>query len=151
MKELKCIIIFMFFSAFIFNVHAQEWTEEQQEIWKVIDNAWKLEKDTKSQIWPKVMHPDGIGWNNETPMPRNKEMMTRWSNFYNERNILLEYQLHPMAIIIKNNIAIVHYYYFTVSQLKDGKTETVKGRWTDIWIKEGTEWLALAWQGGKDK
>jgi hypothetical protein len=150
MKQLVIILGFIIFFAFTQNISTQQWSAEQQEVWKTINAQWQADKDGKNWV-DEFVHPDCFGWNNSTPMPSNKSNTTRWFKAYQSISKTLEYQITPTAIIVKDNFAIAHYYYVILNENYDKKIEREIGRWTDILIKEGDKWLFIAWQGGADK
>jgi len=45
----------------------------------------------------------------------------------------------------------VHYYYTQVSESNDGKSNTEKGRWTDILMKKNGAWMIVGDHGGEIK
>jgi hypothetical protein len=141
------ILLIVFFSN---SILAQQWSTEQQEVWKTINAQWQADKDGKNWV-DEFVHPDCFGWNNSTPMPSNKSNITRWFKAYQSISKTLEYQITPAAIIVKDNFAVAHYYYVILNENYDKKMEREIGRWTDILIKEGNKWLFIGWQGGEDK
>lgn len=150
MKKLLVLFILILPFSFLFNIQAQQWSAEQQEVWKNIDAQWQADKDGKNWV-EEFVHPDCIGWSNTAPMPRDKANLNRWFKANQIMSKTLEYQITPLAIIVKGNIAVAHYYYLILNKTYDGKKVFESGRWTDILIKEGNKWLFIAWQGGEDK
>jgi hypothetical protein len=150
MKKLVVLFILILPFSVSLNVQAQQWSAEQQEVWKTINAQWQAEKDGKNWV-DEFGHPDCYGWNNSAPMPSNKNNIMRWFKVYQPISKTLEFQITPTAIIVKNNFAVAHYYYVILSENYDKKIEREIGRWTDILIKEGNKWFFIAWQGGKDK
>ena len=149
-KKLLVLLALLLPFLFLTNLQAQQWSAEQKEVWKTIDAQWQADKDGKNWV-EEFLHPDCIGWNMNAPMPRSKDVTNRWFNAFLPFSKTVEYQITPLAIVLKGNIAMVHYYYLTLSTDKEGKPEREKGRWTEVWIKEGNKWLCLGWQGGADK
>lgn len=150
MKSLVIFLAMTIIFLFTQSISAQQWTAEQQEVWKTINAQWQADKDGKNWV-DEFVHPECFGWNNSTPMPSNKTNTTRWFKAYQSISKTLEYQITPAAIIVKDNFAIAHYYYVLLNESYDKKIEREIGRWTDILIKEGDKWLFIAWQGGADK
>ena len=150
MKRFTLFLTFFFCFFLCLQTEAQQWTAEQQEIWKTVNAQWQADKDGKNWV-DEFVHPDCFGWNNSTPMPSNRNNINRWFKAYQSISKTLEYQITPAAIIVKGNFAIAHYYYVVLNENYDKKIERETGRWTDILIKEGDKWLFIAWQGGSDK
>lgn len=150
MKSLKLFLTFFFYVFLCLQTHAQQWTAEQQEVWKTINAQWQADKDGKNWV-DEFVHPDCFGWNNSTPMPSDRTNISRWFNTYLKISKTIEFQITPATIIVKGNFAVAHYYYVILSENYDKKIEREIGRWTDILIKEGNKWMFIAWQGGADK
>lgn len=150
MKKLVVLLGIIILIASIENNYAQQWSAEQLDVWNTIDAQWKADRDGKNWV-EEFVHPECVGWNMNTPMPRDKAATNRWFNIYQELSKTLEYQITPFAIVVKGNIAIAHYYYLLLNESYDGKKIFEKGRWTDILIKEGNKWQFIGWQGGEDK
>ena len=150
MKSITLFLAFFFCFVFYSQSKAQQWTSEQQEVWKTVNAQWQADKDGKNWV-DEFVHPDCFGWNNSNPMPSNRNNINRWFKAYQSISKTLEYQITPAAIIVKGNFAIAHYYYVVLNENYDKKIERETGRWTDILIKEGDKWLFIAWQGGADK
>lgn len=61
------------------------------------------------------------------------------------------YTITPARIWANGNFAYVHYYYTQVSENAEGKSNTERGRWTDILMKKGDKWLLVGDHGGEIK
>ena len=59
------------------------------------------------------------------------------------------YTITPEAIWVKDNFAFVHYNYVEVEADMDGKERTNSGRWTDILMKGGNNWVMVGDSGGQ--
>ena len=81
MKRLVVFLALTVIFTFTQNISAQQWTAEQQEVWKTINAQWQADKDGKNWV-EEFVHPDCVGWNNSTPMPRDKASTNRWANIY---------------------------------------------------------------------
>ena len=150
MKKLYVLLVLLAPFILVLNVQAQQWSLEQQEVWKTIDAQWQADKDGKDWV-EEFVHSDCMGWSNSVPMPRDKATMNRWLKAYKSISKTLEYQIFPLSIVVKGDVAIAHYYYRSLNESYDGKKISENGRYTDTWYKEGSKWLLLGWQGGEDK
>jgi len=150
MKKLALVLSVIFVFTFYNHTSAQQWSAEQQEVWNTINAQWQADKDGKNWV-EEFVHPDCMGWNMGTPMPRDKANTNRWFNIYNTISKTIDYQIAPYAIVVKDKLAIVHYYYLLLNETYEGKKVWEKGRWTDILIKEENRWQFIGWQGGEDK
>ncbi len=129
---------------------AQEWSPEQQEIWKVEQQQWKMSA-AKDQSWIDTMvHQNMRFWETGAPMPRDKASLKHWSRFDADNGSTLEQELFPISATITGNIAVVQYNYVIARENYKKERETVTGHYTDVLVKEGSRWLFLAWAGGDD-
>ena len=125
---------------------AQEWSSEQQDVWKVVKWTWEAAPGTD---WcAEVCHPNLLAWGNDAPAPRNREQIQKWWKRNQETSKDLEVEITPIGIAVQGNTAVAHYYYSQLSEDKDGKRTTEHGRYTDVLIKEEGRWVYFSWSGG---
>ena len=67
-----------------------------------------------------------------------------------EDSTTLMQELSPFGIIVHGNTAVAHYVYSLTAEDKEGNRKTVHGRYTDVLVKDGENWVFLAWHGGDD-
>lgn len=136
--------------AHIGTVSAQTWNSEQQEIWRLEEQQWKMNA-AKDMTWIDTMvHPNISFWDSGFPAPQNKASLSRWSKYNYANSTILEQEIFPISVTITGNIAVVHYRYQVAVENYKKERETVAGRWTDVLIKEGGRWLFITWAGGDD-
>jgi len=128
---------------------APQWTEQELEVWKHVKaytNFW-VERNAEALIG--YMHDDYLGWSLSSERPVDKAAKSRLlrENLKNTKN--LYYDIRPVGIRIHGNIAIVHYYYYTVDEDGDGNQFPAKGRWTDVLMKQGEKWVMIGDSGGE--
>ena len=131
-------------------VSAQTWSPEQQELWKFEEKQWQMAKD-KDLTWIETMvHPNLSYWSNESPVPQTRASLARWNRYDNTNATVLEQELFPHSITITGNVAVVNYHYQIARETSKKERETVRGRYMDVFVKDGGRWLFLAWTGGDD-
>jgi hypothetical protein len=129
---------------------AQEWSPEQQEIWKVEQQQWKMSA-AKDLSWIDTMvHQNMRFWETGAPMPRDKASLKHWSRFDADNASALEQEIFPISATVTGNIAVVQYNYVIARENYKKERETVTGHYTDVLVKDGGRWLFLAWAGGDD-
>jgi ketosteroid isomerase-like protein len=129
---------------------AQDWSEEQMEVWKTVVSQWEASK-AQDPTWPETyLHDAFLGWSDDNPMPRDKSSTERWYKYTSGNSKTLEQELNPVGIVVEGSVAVVHYYYSVSTENRKGERETNHGRYTDILIKEGEKWRFIAWRGGED-
>jgi ketosteroid isomerase-like protein len=129
---------------------AQTWSPEQQEIWRLEDQSWKMGA-AKDLTWIDTMvHPNISFWEISSPAPQNKASLSRWAKYGSTASTVLEYEIFPISVTITGNVAVAQYSYLVASENYKKERETVTGRWTDVFIKEDGRWLFIAFAGGED-
>lgn len=129
---------------------AMEWNAEQQEVWKVEQQQWKMSAAEDMSWIDTLLHPDMTFWEAGTPMPRDKASLKHWSRFDAENGSTLEQELFPISVTITGNVAVVQYHYMVAREDHKKERERVTGHYTDVLVKEGGRWLFLTWAGGDD-
>jgi hypothetical protein len=129
---------------------AEEWSAEQQEIWKVEQQQWKMSAAEDMSWIDTMLHPDMTFWETGAPMPRNKASLKHWSRFDADNGSTLEQEVFPISATNTGNIAVVQYNYMVARENYKKERERVTGHYTDVLVKEGGRWLFLTWAGGDD-
>ncbi len=123
-------------------VLAQTWSADQQAVLAVVEETW-TENDA---TWvTRLTHPEMLGWGNTNPMPRGQTTTRRWSDHGLESSTELLHSLAPVGIVIRGDVAIVHYYASVSAEDREGKRETTTSRCTDTLTRDGGSWLYLGW------
>jgi ketosteroid isomerase-like protein len=139
------LAFFVFFSS----LFASDWTEEQKEVWKNVEEYWRTpDEGLNVEELLTYYHEDFLGWDNDDGVPTTKADREKSHRFENQTTKVLFRQLKPVGIKVHGNVAIVHYYYMLVNKDSSGNQTTVKGRWTDTLIKQGDKWVMIADHGG---
>jgi hypothetical protein len=129
---------------------SQGWTAEQQEVWAVEEQQWKMAAAEDLSWVDTMVHPNVSYWETSQPMPQNRSSLIRWNRFSAANGSTLEQELLPISIVITGNVAVVNYYYSVAREDVAKKQERVTGRYMDVLIKDGGRWKFLAWAFGDD-
>jgi len=148
-KNAKFILIIGIYVFLTPLTYGQNWSEEQTEVWRVVENVWKTVQEGDADKMTAYFHEDYSGWEWGDQYPRTKQTASEYFHYYFPKTHIITFSLEPMAIIEEDNMAVVHYYYTTLSEGADGAASEEKGRWTDIYVKENGKWLMIADSGGK--
>lgn len=127
---------------------AQEWSSAQKEVWKNVEAYWSLASKGDVEGFLNYFHEDFSGWINGAHLPHDLATRAKFMRFSFPRSTTLMYDIKPLAIKIHGNVAIVQYVYSEMNQDKDGKEENQQGRWTDVLMKSGDNWVMIADHGG---
>ena len=122
-----------------FQVFGEEWTAEQKEVWKVIENTWEsLNKgDVKGQL--AHYHEDAVQWGRRSRYPiADLKVLEEGYTWWKENGKDLTYKNEPHTILIKDNVAFVLYSFnYNVREISD------RGRISDTLIKQDNKWKIL--------
>lgn len=129
---------------------AQTWSPEQQEVWKLEEQQWKMAKEKDASWIDKMVHPNLSYWDVDQVAPQNKASLARWNRYNSGNSTVLEQELSPISMTITGNIAVAQYRYTIARENYKKERETVSGRYTDVFMKDGGRWLFIAWAGGDD-
>ncbi len=125
-----------------------QWSSEQKKVWNAVEKLWELFAKEDLEGCLSCFHPDFRGWYSKDTLPRNKTVARKWSPFFFETTETLVHELNPLAIDIYGNVAFTHYFYKVAYKDAEGKHKLDRGRWTDIYVKEGDKWLLICDHGG---
>jgi hypothetical protein len=123
-------------------VVAQTWTADQQAVLAVVDETWAENDPT----WvTRLTHPEMLGWGSTAPVPRDRATTGRWTDHAEESSTGLLHSLAPVGIVIREDVALVHYYASVSTEDAQGKRETTTSRCTDTLTRDTGSWLYLGW------
>jgi hypothetical protein len=129
---------------------AETWNAEQQEVWKLEQQQWKMAA-AKDLSWiDSMVHPNLSYWETGQPMPQNRDSLVRWNRYSATTGTALEQELLPISIAITDNVAVVTYYYSVAREDYKKEREMVTGRYMDVLVKDKGSWKFIAWAGGDD-
>ena len=147
MRKIKQILVLAVFVMFAASAaHAQEWTKEQSEVWKVVQDTWKGWKAGDATAVMASVHEKYQGWSDQSPLPMGKQSMLEWYNSMKETMKISYYNIEPARIVVLKSAAVVDYYgYFNVSwdMGEDKGSKEIKGKFVEFYVKEGDKWLLL--------
>ena len=151
MKKLfACSFLFLFLFATNI-ISAQQWTNEQKEVWKVVETYSALASSHNLNEFMIYFDDSYWGWDYSDPAPLNKAKTMELVNYWWNKHKAGYYIITPAKIWVNGNYAYVHYYYSAANETNDGKPTSTKGRWTDILMKIDGKWLIVGDHGGETK
>ena len=132
------------------SVKAQEWSKDQQEVWKNVNEYWSLMAKGDIEGFLGYFHDDYLGWSNDGPVPHTKDDSRKYFDFFYKGMKTPFYNITPVGIRVIDDLAVVHYYYTMITESADGKRKSEEGRWTDVLVKKGGKWVMIADHGGEE-
>jgi Domain of unknown function (DUF4440) len=149
-KLLAIVAISLGITLFTGPAFAQTWSAEQQELWKLEEQQWKMAAAKDTSWMDTMVHPNLRYWETGDPMPRDRASLKRWARYNTENSTVLEQEIFPISATITGNVAVMQYHYIIASENHKKERKTVTGRYTDVLVKENGRWLFVAWAGGDD-
>lgn len=141
----------MSFAWFVPNLlYAQEWSAAQKDVWKMEETCSALYVAGDLEKFMAYFDDDYLGWYNRDPLPSTKAELRKWIEHDMKTNKVLVQSIKPVGIKIHGDIAFVDYYYVQTIKDAEGKEKTERGRWTDILMKQGDNWVLIGDHGGPE-
>lgn len=142
MKKLKMIVFVLCTFLFVTSALAQEWTKDQLELWSRIEATWEKWESGDFDGTLAFFHEGYIGWNSEYPMPSDKAKIAKtWGMMKDDFQVMFV-DLEPVRIVVVGNAAVAHYYFSFYASFM-GKEESIKGKNSEFYVKEGGKWMLL--------
>jgi hypothetical protein len=145
-KFTRALIVAVFIISAASTSFAQEWTKEQTEVWKVVQDSWKGWKAKDVSAVAACIHEKYQGWSDNDPLPMGKQAIVEWFTSMKDAMNFNYYNIEPARILVYKTSAVVDYYYdFNVTWKVGDKSETknVKGKVVEFYVNEGGKWLLL--------
>ncbi len=150
MRLLLSIIVLLSGATMVAPALGQTLSDQQVEVWKVIESDWKAYMEKDQATVDKNRHERLLRWEYGEPAPINKASDQKWNRYNMENTTTLVQELYPVGIVVHGNTAVAHYFYTVVSENKKGERRTRHGKYTDVLVKDDSTWRFLAWHGGDD-
>jgi ketosteroid isomerase-like protein len=130
-------------------LQAEEWSKEQQEVWKTVQTYTDLAASGDVEGFLGYFDKDYAGWSYDAPVPYGIDSVKKWAGYFLPKREMLVYEITPVAIKVYGDFAFVHYFYSQAYKNTEGKMKYTSGRWTDILRKEGGKWVMIGDHGGE--
>ena len=142
--KISLIAIFAFIATI--SVYSQEWTKEQKEVWKAVEDEWSIWKNGDVEGLAAIMHEKYQSWNNTFPLPVSKSMTVDYFKQMNATFKVINYSINPARITVTENSAAAYYYFsfsYSYGEGESKKKENEKGRYVEFYTRQGGKWLLL--------
>jgi len=133
-----------------FSTQAQQWSPEQKEVWAGVEKYWEVNQSNPLDFL-QYFDSSYLGWGYENEAPSTKNDVTKSFSYWTKKGKQQYHILTPAKIWVNGDFAFVHYYYTQVTESSEGKSNTERGRWTDILMKKGGKWMLVGDHGGEIK
>ena len=150
MKKLFFLITLTIVLLQSLNIYSQQWSPEQKDVWAGVEKYWEINNnDPIADL--KYFDDSYLGWSYDSEAPGSRDGVVKYKKYFSTKVKPQFNILTPARIWVNGDFAYVHYYYTQVSEDKDGKSNTEKGRWTDILMKKNGTWMLVGDHGGEIK
>ena len=122
----------------------QEWSEEQKEVWAQVEGRWQAWVEGDFNKGYSFVSNDYRGWNENSYAPYTVEEDKPWVEHWLQKTKVVLINLHPFAIDIHGDVAIVFYSNQNVEEQKDGSNKDYQVKWTEIHRKIDGKWLLIS-------
>lgn len=144
---MKRVSIFLFSSVLILAGTAQvdlpatqSRSRDEQTIWSLEEAYFAHYAKGETQALEGIWHSDFIGWPSESPEPVRKSSASQSVRDFLARARIVSFKLRPMAIAIRGEVAITHYFLDLRLEDLDGGIVESSVRITHTWLREDGMW-----------
>lgn len=124
---------------------AQTWSSEQQAVLAVVEQSY-VDALGKDATWvDRHTHAEVLSWTNTQPVPRDQADMRRWAEYGYENSTALIHSIAPVGIVLRGDVALVHYYVTVAREYSDGTRATYTTRCTVTLTRDDDTWRYLGW------
>jgi ketosteroid isomerase-like protein len=141
------IVAFAFGASNVAIAQTPSWSAEQTAVWKVVSESY-VDEVAKNGKWPNAyVHDQVVSWSAASPIPKGKASIEKWARFNDSQSKTLQYEIHPVAIAVSGDTAVVHYTGMFVSQRGTDKPETEVNGTIETLVRSGGQWKFLSLTG----
>jgi ketosteroid isomerase-like protein len=141
-------LLFLFFFITSF-ASAQQWTAEQQDVWKGVQTYWEAGMSSDPSNMLAYWDDSYYGWSYDNGAPGTKADVVKSFTYWYKKGKVQYYNITPARIWVNGDFGYAHYYFTMVTEDADGKPHTERGRWTDILMKKSGKWMLVGDHGGE--
>ena len=121
----------------------KNWSEEQQEVWRCLEDHWEHLINGRLQEFLQYIHPDFIGFGHESPINIDRPWLNKWVGFWTKTTEIVICELRPIDIRLHDGIAILQYFIFTIEKGSQTARRVIR-RYTMTWKKGADRWQVIA-------
>ena len=123
----------------------QEWSSAQREVLAALDEYTRVSIEGNVEEIMSYFHVDFQGWDYGQDRPLDRGQTEALLEDYYAANQMTGFEVEPLAVQLRNDVAVVHVRYRETMRLADGAELTVSGPCTMTLVKEKGRWLFLSW------
>jgi hypothetical protein len=146
MMNLSAITFVLIAFLGISTVNAQEWTKDQNEVWKVVENMWTNWQAKNYDAAFANVHENYLGWNDEMPLPTSKAKWLGEMKMYSANMSKENFSIERARIVVEDDAAVVDYYFSFSFLYTEGDTKKMvsyKGKNAEFYTNVKGKWMLL--------
>ena len=144
------LVLILVGSTLLSAASAQDATDDEADVLLTIEREWEASRKGDQDKIDDMLTEDFMGWGKTSPAPRSKTSTSNWSRFSTEMGRIVRYEIYPLSVTVRGDVAVAHYLYSTAFKDKKGEIEISNGRYTDVLVRTEDGWKFVAWHGGDD-
>ncbi|MDP2324142.1 MAG: nuclear transport factor 2 family protein [Gammaproteobacteria bacterium] len=122
---------------------------EQRDLWVRVCELWEQSRGRDRTLIGASIHPGYVGWDMSAEVPHNKAAAI--AAVTDDAPELKDYALFPLSIqTYDHSVGIVHHTYRATVQPRGAAPLEVTGKWTEVYLRQGSAWMMIAVSGRPD-
>jgi hypothetical protein len=118
-------------------------------LWDQVCRLWAQSRSRDREAIRAAIHPNYVGWDMSAELPHDREAAV--GSVSGDAPELMDYTLFPHSVqIYDRRVGVVHYSYRATVQPRAAESLEVTGKWTEVYLKEGSHWAMVAVSGRPD-
>lgn len=124
-------------------------SEAETSLWKQVVSLWDMEVRQDLESIGKALHQNYSGW--VIGKDQTHDYDAALASAGPSAPCVLRYALKPLKIaVFDDHVGVVHYTYEAEVQAEGKTQETIRGRWTEIYLQKSGAWQMISASGGPD-
>ena len=129
------LVLILVGSTLLSAASAQDATDDEDDVLLTIEREWEASRKGDQDKIDDMLTEDFMGWGKTSPAPRSKTSTSNWSRFSTEMGRIVRYEIYPLSVTVRGDVAVAHYLYSTAFKDKKGEIEISNGRYTDVLVR----------------
>lgn len=129
---------------------AQQWTAEQMEVWKAVEDCWVVWFQHDVQAHKACFHDDYQFWPAGQAAPFGKDRLEPYWKYVRDAQSVLAYDVDPVKITVHGDAALVHWSVFIWSRGPNGELAGADSyQEAMMMVKDGGRWRYFGGAGSE--
>lgn len=131
------------------SVSLETLSPEQRELWDRVCGLWEQSRSRDRALIGASIHPQYVGWDTSAELPHDRQAAV--ASVTDDAPELKSYALSPHSVQVYDHlVGVVHYSYQATVQPRRAAPLAVTGKWTEVYLRQGNDWMMVAVSGRPD-